>query len=210
MTPLVTGADFYSGPTVSADGSRIAWVEWMHPNMVWPAERAATIITGWPLTRTHTPARPPSRRPSSHGTTRRSRSRSCNRTAWRWCPARSASSRAVRRWTLAERGAPVGEGGGDTRTDERARTVGRATHAAAPGVNANESVVHPVWERSGNLLFISDRTDWWSLYRATWPGLAATPIFARATEVCDPHWVFARPPMTYVDAAETRLACTAR
>ena len=32
---LVSGNDFYSFPRVSADGSRLAWLTWNHPNMPW-------------------------------------------------------------------------------------------------------------------------------------------------------------------------------
>ena len=32
---LVSGADFYSTPRLSADGSRLAWLQWDHPNMPW-------------------------------------------------------------------------------------------------------------------------------------------------------------------------------
>jgi dipeptidyl aminopeptidase/acylaminoacyl peptidase len=36
---LTQGADFYMHPALSPDGSRLAWVEWDHPNMPWDGAR---------------------------------------------------------------------------------------------------------------------------------------------------------------------------
>ena len=36
-TELVSGADFFSSPRLSLDGSRLAWLSWNHPDMPWDA-----------------------------------------------------------------------------------------------------------------------------------------------------------------------------
>ncbi len=39
---LVTGSDFVANPRISADGSRLAWIEWNHPSMPWDRTRLKT------------------------------------------------------------------------------------------------------------------------------------------------------------------------
>jgi dipeptidyl aminopeptidase/acylaminoacyl peptidase len=58
---LVSGADFFASPRLSADGARLAWLEWDHPDMPWDATRLrvasfepdgtlgqATLVAGGP------------------------------------------------------------------------------------------------------------------------------------------------------------------
>ncbi len=52
----------------------------------------------------------------------------------------------------------------------------------------DESVVQPEWSPSGELYFISDRSDWWNLYRAR--GDDDEPVCRRAAEFAAPQWVF--------------------
>ncbi|AKJ97268.1 peptidase S9 [Pseudomonas chlororaphis] len=47
---LAEGADFYASPTVSADGQRLAWIEWSRPHQPWTATRlmlAERKGSGW-------------------------------------------------------------------------------------------------------------------------------------------------------------------
>jgi dipeptidyl aminopeptidase/acylaminoacyl peptidase len=51
-----------------------------------------------------------------------------------------------------------------------------------------ESVLQPEWSPAGELYFISDRTNWWNLYRARGEGDA--PVCQKAAEFGAPQWVF--------------------
>jgi dipeptidyl aminopeptidase/acylaminoacyl peptidase len=109
---LVTGPDFVSNPRFSADGVRLCWIEWDHPNMPWDGTR------------------------------------------------------------LMVRELNTGE--------EKLVAGGEA-----------ESVLEPQWQPDGSLLFISDRTGWWNLYRWS-PHAGAIEALTELddAEIGQPQWVF--------------------
>lgn len=68
------------------------------------------------------------------------------------------------------------------------RLEGEHRIAGGPG----ESVQQPVWGRHATLYVVSDRTDWWNIYRVDGVD-ALTPMAELAAEVAPPPWVFGRP-----------------
>jgi dipeptidyl aminopeptidase/acylaminoacyl peptidase len=110
---LADGHDFFSSPTFSPDGSRMAYVAWDHPNMPWDT----TVLYEAELDA------------SFHVTSRRV-------------------------------------------------VVG----------NPDESVIQPHYDANGSLVFVSDRTDWWNLYRDADPGPEA--LYPLDTEFGRPAWLF--------------------
>jgi len=57
--------------------------------------------------------------------------------------------------------------------------------AGGPG----ESVTEPMWQPDGSLWFLSDRSDWWNLYR--WqPGADVEPMVRIDAEIGVPAWTF--------------------
>jgi dipeptidyl aminopeptidase/acylaminoacyl peptidase len=110
ISVLSSGSDFYSSPRVSNDGSRLAWIEWSHPNMPWDETRLVVA--------------------------------------------------------------------------DLAQPADRRVVAGGP----SESVVQPEWAPDGTLVFVSDRSGWWNLYR--FDGEVTTPILAMEAEFAGPAWVF--------------------
>jgi len=53
--------------------------------------------------------------------------------------------------------------------------------------DADESVLEPAWDTDGTLYFISDRSDWWNLYR--WTGAQVEPVLTLEAEIGGPLWV---------------------
>jgi dipeptidyl aminopeptidase/acylaminoacyl peptidase len=107
---IASGCDFYSTPRVSPDGTKLAWIEWDHPNMPWDGTRLVVADAVNPEDRV------------------------------------------------------VIAGGSD------------------------ESVVQPEWAPDGTLVFASDHTGWWNLYR--YDGAATAPILEMDAEFAGPAWVF--------------------
>jgi dipeptidyl aminopeptidase/acylaminoacyl peptidase len=109
-TVLESGADFYSSPTLSADGVKLAWLSWQHPNMPWTSTylNAANI-------------------------------------------------------------------------DEAGELIDKKIVQGGA-----ESIFQPQWSPDGRLHFISDRTDFWNLYR--WSAAGAEHILARDAEFGVAQW----------------------
>jgi dipeptidyl aminopeptidase/acylaminoacyl peptidase len=51
-----------------------------------------------------------------------------------------------------------------------------------------EAILQPEWSPAGELFFLSDRSDWWNLYRAV--GEGDEPVCRHAAEFGGPHWAF--------------------
>jgi dipeptidyl aminopeptidase/acylaminoacyl peptidase len=107
---LDSAYDFYSSPTLSADGSKLAWLSWRHPNMPW----TSTYLNA----------------------------------------------------------ANVNEAGELT---EKQIVQGNS-----------DSLFQPQWSPDGWLYFISDRTNFWNLYR--WSASGVEHILARDAEFGVPQW----------------------
>jgi len=112
---IVSGSDFVASPTLSADGTQLAWLAWDHPLMPWDG---------------------------------------CE--LWK---------------------ADIADDG----------SLARLRHVAG---HASESIFQPRWAPNGDLVFVSDRSGWWNLYRAR-PGTdEITPLCPMEAEFGRPQWVF--------------------
>jgi dipeptidyl aminopeptidase/acylaminoacyl peptidase len=58
---------------------------------------------------------------------------------------------------------------------------------------ARESIYQPCWLPDGSLLFVSDRSDWWNLYRYYPRTGEVKAVCPQAAEFGWPQWVFGRP-----------------
>jgi dipeptidyl aminopeptidase/acylaminoacyl peptidase len=69
----------------------------------------------------------------------------------------------------------------------------------------SESVAQPLWSPDGVLHFISDRSNWWNLYRAGEDG-GVGAICPHAAEFCGAQWVFGQASYAFLGAGQ--IVCT--
>ncbi|SDK13151.1 S9 family peptidase [Microbulbifer yueqingensis] len=79
---------------------------------------------------------------------------------------------------------------------------GRAGDIEVVAGGERESVFQPQWSPAGELFFVSDRNNWWNLYRR---GQSA-PLWERAAEFATPQWVFGM--STYGFLTSDEILCT--
>ena len=80
-------------------------------------------------------------------------------------------------------------------------SLGR-TECVAGGMD--ESIFQPEWSPDGTLYFVSDRTDWWNLYRYR-DGIVE-PICEMEAEFGRPQWIFGM--STYQFVSANQIICT--
>jgi dipeptidyl aminopeptidase/acylaminoacyl peptidase len=71
-----------------------------------------------------------------------------------------------------------------TRTEAGVQLLNQRQVAGEP----DESLVQPQWGPDGSLYVVSDRSDWWNVYRVTADSLV--PVHPLAAEVGQPAWIF--------------------
>jgi dipeptidyl aminopeptidase/acylaminoacyl peptidase len=76
------------------------------------------------------------------------------------------------------------------------------TRLVAGGLS--ESIFQPEWSPDGVLHFVSDRSDWWNLYR--WRGDRIEPLHEMTADFGRPHWIFGL--STYAWASREQIICT--
>lgn len=130
---VASGSDFYGHVVASPDGSKLAFVEWNHPDMPWDSTRLVELDL--------------------------------------------------------EGGLPNG---------------GPRLIVGGEG----ESVTQPKYSPAGQLHFVSDRTNWWNLYRLPAGGGEAEPLSPASNEFAVPDWVLGR--SSYAFLGDGRLVVTWR
>ncbi|HWL41489.1 MAG TPA: prolyl oligopeptidase family serine peptidase [Ilumatobacter sp.] len=59
--------------------------------------------------------------------------------------------------------------------------------------NGDEALMQPEWTADGQLLVVTDRTDWWNVHRVDLDTGELTRVAGGAYDITHPHWVFDAP-----------------
>jgi dipeptidyl aminopeptidase/acylaminoacyl peptidase len=71
---------------------------------------------------------------------------------------------------------------------------------------SDESIFAPAWSPDGTLYFMSDRSNWWNLYR--WRDHTIERVVEAPADLGSPQWAFGM--STYAFESEKRIACQVR
>jgi dipeptidyl aminopeptidase/acylaminoacyl peptidase len=80
---------------------------------------------------------------------------------------------------------------------------GHVTSARRVAGGPTESIYQPEWSPAGDLYFVSDRNDWWNIYRIRGDG--DEPVCRRSAEFGLPQWAFGMSSYGFIGADE--IAC---
>lgn len=83
-------------------------------------------------------------------------------------------------------------------------TAGEIIASKCVAGGLNESVVQPLWSPSGELFFVSDRNNWWNIYRYTSETIEI--ICDAAAEFATPQWTFGMRSYGFLDS-DTIFCC---
>jgi dipeptidyl aminopeptidase/acylaminoacyl peptidase len=98
------------------------------------------------------------------------------------------------------------------RVDDAGPTLGEASIVAGRASRDGdaESVFQPRWAADGTLWFVSDRTGWWNLYRASGAGTADSRVETMVSadgEIGVPQWTFRQSRYGHLDGDRVVFAC---
>lgn len=79
---------------------------------------------------------------------------------------------------------------------------GKVAQTSKIAGDENESIFQPQWSASGELYYVSDRNNWWNLYRHG----NDQPIWGKAAEFATPQWVFGMSTYGFIDPKQ--IFCT--
>jgi dipeptidyl aminopeptidase/acylaminoacyl peptidase len=83
---------------------------------------------------------------------------------------------------------------------------GRPGEPAVIAGGADESLFQPEWSPAGDIVFVSDRSGWWNLYRGDVSTGKTAAIAPGPAEFGQPQWAFGM--STYAFAGRDRIVCT--